>query len=96
MTDTTEKTRQQLCAALGISESTVRRLEAVGLPYTPVGAKSKRYNLAECKIWLKNNQNKLCPSQPTPKAKSISTLWLAANAFTVASRKAQLRVMPSA
>lgn len=92
----TEFTRQQLCAALGISESTVRRLEAVGLPYTPVGAKSKRYNLAECKAWLKMNQNRLCQSQQTPAAKSISTLWSAANAFTDASRKVQLRVMPSA
>lgn len=32
-----ELSRQQLCAALGISESTVRRLELQGLPYTPVG-----------------------------------------------------------
>jgi methylphosphotriester-DNA--protein-cysteine methyltransferase len=96
MTDTTEKTRQQLCAALGISESTVRRLEAVGLPFTPVGAKSKRYNLAECKEWLKKNQNRLCQSPQTPAAKSTSTLWSAASAFTAASRKAHLRVMPSA
>jgi len=34
-------TRQQLCAALQISESTVRRLELDGLPYTPA-RKSKR------------------------------------------------------
>ncbi len=27
--------RQQLCAALGVSESTIRRLELLGLPYTP-------------------------------------------------------------
>ena len=42
-----ELTRQQLCAALGISESTVRRLEQDGLPFTPVGVRSKRYDLAE-------------------------------------------------
>lgn len=32
----TDLTRQQLCAALGISESTVRRLELLGLPFTQV------------------------------------------------------------
>ena len=51
-----ELTRQQLCAALGISESTVRRLEQDGLPFTPVGVRSKRYDLAECKAWLRVNQ----------------------------------------
>lgn len=33
-------TRQQLCAALGISESTVRRLELDGLPFTPIGRRA--------------------------------------------------------
>lgn len=36
-------TRQQLCAAINISESTVRRLEADGLPYMAVGARTHRY-----------------------------------------------------
>lgn len=45
-------TRQQLCVALGVSESTIRRLEHSGLPFTPVGARTKRYNLDECKKWL--------------------------------------------
>lgn len=49
-------TRQQLCAALGISESTVRRLELLGLPFTPVGLRAKRYDLGECKHWLRENQ----------------------------------------
>lgn len=48
-------TRQQLCAALQISESTVRRLELDGLPFTPA-RKSKRYDLAEVKRWLRENQ----------------------------------------
>ena len=46
-------TRQQLCAALAISESTVRRLEAQGLPCTPIGVRGKRYDLDECKAWLR-------------------------------------------
>lgn len=44
----TDLTRQQLCAALQVSESTIRRLELDGLPCTPVG-RGKRYDLAECK-----------------------------------------------
>ena len=48
--------RQQICAELGISESTIRRLEILGLPYTPVGLRAKRYDLAECKKWLRENQ----------------------------------------
>jgi hypothetical protein len=49
----TELNRQQICAALGVSESTIRRLEGLGLPFTPVGARSKRYNLDESKTWLR-------------------------------------------
>jgi hypothetical protein len=51
-----ELNRQQICAALGVSESTIRRLEQIGLPYTPVGARLKRYDLDECKAWLKANE----------------------------------------
>jgi phage terminase Nu1 subunit (DNA packaging protein) len=47
-------TRQQLCAELGISESTVRRLEQAGLPFTPIGKRTKRYDLEECKTWLRD------------------------------------------
>jgi len=94
MTAPTELTRQQLCAALGISESTVRRLELDGLPFTPVGLRAKRYNLAEVKAWLKTHQ----PCQPGKinKAVGTSALWSAANEFTASCRKAHLRVMPSA
>lgn len=52
----TDITRQQLCAQLGISESTVYRLEQDGLPFTTVGRKAKRYNLTEVKTWLRENQ----------------------------------------
>ncbi len=86
-------TRQQLCAALAISESTVRRLERDGLPFTPVGAKSHRYDLEECKRWLKANQ---CHSGQTKTVVGTSDLWSAAREFTASSRKAQLRVIPSA
>lgn len=88
-----ELNRQQICAALGVSESTIRRLEQAGLPYTPVGARSKRYDLIECKNWLKEHNQ--CPSGTTKTAGSTSALWSAAKDFTTSCRKVQLRVMPS-
>jgi phage terminase Nu1 subunit (DNA packaging protein) len=86
--------RQQICAALGVSESTIRRLEQSGLPYTPVGRRAKRYDLEECKTWLRGNY----PYQPQKtenKAVSTSALWSAAKEFTESCRKVQLRVKPS-
>lgn len=85
--------RQQICAELAVSESTIRRLEQAGLPYTPVGSRAKRYDLDECKLWLKENQ--LCPPGRTNEGGGTSALWSAANEFTESSRKVQLRVMPS-
>lgn len=87
----TELTRQQLCAAMTVSESTVRRWENAGLPYTPIGARGKRYNLAECKEWLRENQ---CQSGPTKTAGSTSGLWSKANGFTAECRKVHLRAYP--
>ena len=50
-----ELSRQQLCAALAISESSVRRLEGLGMPFLAIGARTKRYNLDECKAWLRDH-----------------------------------------
>lgn len=87
-----EITRQQLCAELAISESTVRRLEIAGLPFTPVGARGKRYDLAECKLWLRENQ---CQLGSTKTDAGTSGSWSGASEFTALCRRAQLRVMPS-
>lgn len=87
-----ELNRQQLCAKLGISESTVRRLELDGLPYTPIGVRGKRYDLAECKQWLRERK---CQSGPTSKAVATSASWSPGNEFTASYRKRHLRVMPS-
>jgi phage terminase Nu1 subunit (DNA packaging protein) len=84
-------TRQQLCAELSISESTVRRLERQGLPCTPVGPKSKRYDAAEVRRWLRENG---CQSGSTKTVVAMSELWSAASDFTASYRKAHLRVMP--
>ena len=84
-------TRQQLCAELGISESTVRRLELAGLPFTPIGSRGKRYDLAECKVWLREHR---CQFGPTSKAAGMSASCSMGDVFTASSRKVHLRVMP--
>ena len=88
-----ELTRQQFCAKLKISESTVRRLELDGLPYTPVGARGKRYDLAECKKWLRENR---CQSGQTRPDVGTSASWSEASEFIASSRKVHLRAVPSA
>lgn len=70
-------TRQQLCATLNVSESTVRRWELDGLPCTPIGLRHKRYDLAECKKWLKEQS---CQHGSTKKADATSRSWSTANA----------------
>lgn len=84
----TELNRQQICAALGVSESTIRRLEMIGLPYTPVGVRSKRYDLDECKAWLKANEGLVMG-----KAARVPA-WKPSPEFEYV-RKRPLRVMPS-
>lgn len=87
-----ELNRQQLCATLSISESTVRRLEALGLPYTPVGSRSKRYNLDECKEWLRANAGALGP-QPRPAR--MPTTSASHREFLEKCKNVKLRVYPS-
>lgn len=84
-------TRQQLCAELTVSESTVRRWERDGLPFTPIGKKGKRYDLPEVKHWLRGRG---CQSGPTKTELSTSALWSAGRAFTDACRKVQVRGLP--
>ena len=87
-------TLQQLCATLSVSESTVRRWVADGLPYTPIGKRTKRFNLEETRTWLREKQGS-CPSGSTSKAGGTSALWSGGSAFTASCRKVHLRVMPS-
>lgn len=84
--------KQQLCAELGVSESTVRRLEQLGMPYTPVGARSKRYELEECTAWLRENEGAL---HHKPTRAPSSDLWKRAKEFTAECRNLKLRAMPS-
>lgn len=92
--EVSELTRQQLCSALSISESTVRRLELAGLPNTPIGLRGKRYNLDECKCWLRAHHAALTLA-PRGIAGSASLCQRTGNEFSDACRKMRLRVMPS-
>jgi hypothetical protein len=85
--------RQQLCVALGVCESTVRRWEALGLPFTPIGKRHKRYEVAECKTWLKENSQ--CLSGPTSKDGGTLASWSTAREYIESSLKTRRRVMPS-
>lgn len=85
-------TRQQLCAALTVSESTVRRLELDGMPYTPIGVRGKRYDLDECKNWLRETK---WLAGSTNRDAGTSRPWSTAKEFTASCRRVQLRVMPS-
>lgn len=84
-------TRQQLCADLGISESTVRRLEQAGLPFTPISKRTKRYDLAECKAWLRDVYRP-GEQQQGPRQTELSE---AAKQFVESARKMKRRVEPS-
>ena len=86
-----ELNRQQICAALAVSESTIRRLELDGLPYTPVG-RGKRYDLDECKAWLRGRR---CQSGRTSADDAMLESKSMAGAFTAFSRRVHLRVMPN-
>lgn len=83
--------RQQLCAELNVSESTVRRLEHVGLPFVPVGPRSHRYDLEECKAWLRDNP--ACLKRPAPAPRTPS--WSNDPEFVKSCERARRRMTPS-
>lgn len=88
-------TRQQLCVQLHISESTVRRLERDGLPCTPVG-RSKRYDLTECKQWLRTHQpSTKCLPGSISRGADTQASWSKAVDYIESSKQVRRRVMPS-
>lgn len=86
-------TAAQLAAALGICERQVRRLAVAGMPSTPIGSRGRRYDQQECQQWLRENEQ--CLSNAPRKAATRSVSASAINAYTAASRRAQVRVTPS-
>ena len=85
--------RQQLCAELNVSDSTVSRWLRDGLPHIAIGVRQKRYDIAEVEAWLGVRE---CQSGSIPKAEGTSVLWSKGEGYTDASRKVRRRVMPSA
>ena len=83
--------RQDFCAAMQVSDSTVARWLREGLPYTPVGIRAKRFNLDECKRWLRARE---CQTGSTKKDDDTLKSRSIADVFTDASRRVHLRVMP--
>lgn len=89
-----ELNRQELAVAMRVSDSTIARWLAAGLPYTPVGVRGKRFDLAECRAWLRECYQP-CQSGQTSKAAGTSASWSPGAAFTESFRQVQLRVTPS-
>jgi phage terminase Nu1 subunit (DNA packaging protein) len=84
-------TAAALAAALGISERQVQRLRAAGMPSLPIGSRGKRYDVEECKRWLREQK---CQSERPPQADTKSLSPSAVDAYTAAFRRAHLRVLP--
>jgi hypothetical protein len=89
----TELNRQQICATLGVSESTIRRLEHQGLPFTPVGVRSHRYNLDECKTWLRTQYAPGVDPPALPRRQR--EIWKMSKEFSDLCKNVKLRVRPS-
>lgn len=86
-------TPAELAAHLRVSERTVARMVTDGCPSMLVGSR-RRFELPAVIAWTEFRA--ACPPEKTPKAAGTQRLASAAAAFTDASRRVQLRVMPSA
>lgn len=86
-------TEAQIAAELQISTRQVQRYSAAGMPFQPVGVRGKRYDLTECRNWLKDNHT--CLSSQAKLAGSKSPSASTVNEYIAASRKARVRVKPS-
>lgn len=86
-------TPAELAAHLRASERTVARMVAQGCPSMLVGAR-RRFDVAAVTQWM-HQQAEKCPSEKTPKGDTTRKFASAADAYTAAFRKVQLRAMPS-
>jgi excisionase family DNA binding protein len=88
-------TPAELAASLRVSERTVARMVAEGCPSLLIGSR-RRFELMAVAAWTQAREKEKCQSDKTPMAAGMPKRASAVNAFTAASRKVQLRVMPSA
>lgn len=92
---TTDINRAQLAAAMGVSDSTVGRWLAAGLPHTPIGVRGKRFDVAECRAWLRAQYPQLQAGQrPAPVGRPAPQSPAAT--FSEAASRMRLRVKSSA
>jgi excisionase family DNA binding protein len=87
-------TPAELAAALRISERTVARMVKDGCPSILAGAR-RRFDLADVTAWCQKRTLPTCQPAKTPMAAGTPRSASAVNDFIAASRRAQLRVMPS-
>jgi hypothetical protein len=90
-------TAAELATHLAVSVRHVERCAAAGMPSIPVGARARRYDAAACLAWIAEHREDLstCQSRKPPRAATKFVSASAVNALTAASRRAQLRVLPS-
>ena len=86
-------TPAELAAHLRASERTVSRMVAEGCPSMLVGRR-RRFDLAAVTAWI-TERGAACLSAKTPLAVGTPRLASAVAAFTDASRRVQVRAMPS-
>lgn len=88
-------TPAELAAHLRASERTVARMVLDGCPSMLVGSR-RRFDLEAVTAWITARGADRCPHAKTPMGVGTQRLASAAAAFTDASRRVHLRVMPSA
>jgi excisionase family DNA binding protein len=86
-------TLTELAARLRVSERTVYRMLDDGCPSMLVGRR-RRFHLPTVIEWTQDREP-LCQSEKTRKANGTPKSVSMGNAFTDASRRVHLRVMPS-
>lgn len=85
-------TPAELAAALRISERTVARMVAEGCP-SMLARSRRRFDLAAVTAWMQERAP-TCQPEKTPMVAGTQRYASVVNAFTDASRKVHLRVMP--
>lgn len=86
-------TPAELAAQLRVSERTVARMVLDGCPSMLVGSR-RRFDLPAVIAWTQERAQ-TCQPEKTPMAAGTQRYASAVDAFTAASRRVRLRVMPS-
>lgn len=84
-------TKAEVAKALHCSIRHVERLLKEGLPFIPLGARKKLYNLTSIKNWLKSRES--CLSEKTKTVVGTRRFASKANAYTEYCREAQEKEM---